>query len=165
MVTQQTRQHIWYRLLDIARYVRYYDSLATRYRRYWFWINTVLALSGTGVLATFLIPIHDIVPHIIGAVIAVLTVWNLSLNLGETVAALKFINRDIGMLEHEYRLLWESVESGQIEDAEALRMSDAILKRVHVLASGLTISTDNQLNQQCAEEVNMAEKERYYHAA
>ena len=165
MVAPTTRQTVWYGLLNMARYVRYFDALETRYRRQGFWTNLILALSGTGVLATFLIPIHDFLPHLLGAIVAVVTVVNLLLNPGEKVAFLTIICKDVGMLEQDYRLLWSRVELGHIGDEEAIEQSNAILKRVQDIGNRLPISTDDLLNQQCMEAVNVTEKVRYYSAA
>lgn len=165
MVVQSTRQTIWYGLLHMARYVRYYDALETRYRRHSFWINLLLGLSGTGVLATFLIPIHATLPHLLGAVVAVVTVVNLLHNPGGKVATINVICKDVGILEQDYRMLWDQIQLGQIGDTEALERSNAILKRVQDVGSRLSISTDTPLNQHCMEEVNVSEKARYHSAA
>ena len=161
MITEQTKEIVWQTYLDIARYVRYYPALATRWRRLSWATRGFLGLAATGAVASLLGGLPIEVGFAASAAIAVLAVLDLVVDVGKRSALLDTIVTDISQIETDCQLLWENVQGDRLSEEDALRKHGDLIQRIDRVTSRLIIAIDRRLNQRCTEEAYITAQARY----
>ena len=161
MITEQTKGIVWQTYLDIARYVRYYPALATRWRRRSWALRGVLGLSATGAVASLLGGLPIEVGFAASAAIAVLAVLDLVVDVGRRSVMLDTIVTDIDHIETDCQRLWENVQGDQLSEEDARREHGDLSQRIDRVMSRLIIDIDTKLNQRCTEEAYITAQARY----
>ena len=155
MVSPQTREDVWYTLLDVDRLARYFNRVSVRYGKAGNAVRVALfVVSATGaftLLNQWPWWVQVIITVALGVVLAV-DFW---LNPGKTSIVLHSISVEYQRLEDEWRELWSDVNRpGASEDdirarsrhlKEKMSMVDA---RVRDSYNGL----NDKLNEKCADE-------------
>ena len=131
MVSSSTYHAVWDGLLDVARAVHYYAELERRYRQYTHISRALLALSGTGAgvgLIVSLTPIFgnwmaaEIISAVAGFFVTLLVIVDLIFNGSSRVAKLRDVNQKLAALEADYRVFWEKVREGAIDNLDAIEI-------------------------------------------
>ena len=161
MPTAQTKEDIWQTYLDTARYVRYYPTLATRWRR-WNWATRIiLGVAATGAVTALLGGLPTEVGLAAGAAIAVLAVLELVVDVGRRAVLLDTIVADIGQIETECQRLWETARMDRLSEDEAQREYAHLTQRIDRVTSRLVLAIDAKLNQRCTEDAYRVSVDRY----
>lgn len=166
MVTEQTRQDIWQAYLDLARLTRYYDALADRHRRNHKIIQFLLLASASGGVITFLEVLPKEFQLIISTAVAVLVVWDLIMDYSKKAALLHKISMECSDIEIRLSSLWNSVQSGRLEDEEAKGENAKLMQKVLEatrLAGEIGVPENKSLNRKCAAEAYEVMVARYVH--
>ena len=161
MVSTSTRNDVWQGLLDIARYVRYYDALRVRQKRCQIVLTGLLGLSATSALATLIEYVPDIVVALAGATIGSAVVLNFILRPQEKAEKLHHAVLDLNHLQEELRKLWSDINAERIEDREAASQLVNLTHKIIEVTGKLDFSVDNKLNQRCTETAYAVEVDRY----
>ena len=161
MVSAQTRSATWNQLLDVSRGARYYDALASRYRRRSMIARIVLGLAATGAVVSLLGALPEAVGFAASGIIGIVAVVDLVLDFGRRSALLDTMATDLSNLEDEYQRLWEDTFAERVDDSEVARRLELLSPRVQSATSRLSIGTDAKLNKKCAEDTYRVEAARY----
>ena len=161
-VSETTRAAVWSELLEAARLSRYYGFLAERHANHARWVKIFLAIAGTGAAAGLL----DFTPvwliEIAGGLAAVLVILDLTHRPSEKAARFSSISERLTHLETASRNLWEDVQSYEIEPNEIKQRLTSLRKEIDNLTAGLSeFTTDEALNERCAELTYKVEQSRY----
>ena len=150
MVSDQTRNTIWQGLLDMARLVRYYESLADRHRRKHFWIRVVLLAAAASGIAALLDLFPEVVQIVAGGLVALCVVWDFVSDYAKKAAILHAISIECSALEVEWQDLWGDLEN--IDDTEARQRNTRLSRRLNEVtgwAGHTDIQEDPKLNEKC----------------
>ena len=160
-VTEVTRQAIWYDLWDAERYVRYYGSLAGRYRLRHGIIRGSL-LASVLIEATIILPLANTIITVIGgALIVLLVVWEAISNYARDAALLGSINADCSTLNDKWEDLWLDVESYAVSEGEARSRRRLLVSEFNSIERRIEMSTDEDLSASSAKEAKKALEEKY----
>ena len=158
------RLAVWNGLLDSERYVRYYGTLAERYRRQHQIPRYIMAAAA--VVGAIPIFFEEQFPLGVtaGAMLFILAAvaWDLLSDHGRKAAILDAISVECGEYETQLRDLWISMEQGLAQgkslDPVSIRadlsMIEAAIDRVTNRSSLAGVATDNQLNEKMMNEAN-----------
>ena len=92
MGSDQTRNTVWQNILDVARLVRYYETLADRHRfRHWM-IRFLMLAAAAGGVAALLELLPSIAQLVAGGLIALLVVWDSISDYAKKAAVLHAIS-------------------------------------------------------------------------
>ena len=155
MISSATRNAIWQDLLDLARFVRYYEAVHRNYRRYHSTFRFLQGVSAFGILAILLSSLPGIFVSIGGFFIAIITLLDLIIDPGEKGVIAATISRDLKRLEVEQRELWESIDSGLVEEDDARNRQTNINLEVNNTTSGFHQVTNSRINEKCAKTFTM----------
>ena len=113
------RNTAWQRLLDISRFVRYYNRLASKFQTQSDISRFVLVLSGVGLFGSVINVFPDFLIEILvplfGLLVGAIALLDLIYRPGEKAANLHIVSREVNRLEEKCRSLWEKIDVGQIE--------------------------------------------------
>lgn len=168
MVSETTRNAVWQELLNAARLVRYYSSLADRHRRNGRIIQFLLMAAATSGIAGLL----DLLPAFIqqtaaaaaAAAVAILVVCDFFGDYAWKAAVLHVICIECNRIESQWQTLWLEIDRPDLEDADALRQCETLGRRLNEITgqAGLVgVAVDAQLNKTCAEDTYKVMQERY----
>ena len=163
-VAEQIRNDVWGDLLNAARLVRYYESLADRHRRWHQRIRFVLFLAAASGVAALLDVLPEPLELVAGASIAVIVALDFMLDYGKKSAVLHAISIECSILENEWAELWTSVNIDGIDDAKAIsegrRLSRRLLE-VTARAGLVDVRDDPKLNERSMRDANEVIENRY----
>ena len=148
MVSDQTRNDIWQELLDVTRLVRYYGALSDRHRRNHSTIRFLLLAAAAGGIAALLDLLPQIVQLIAGGLIALVVAWDFVSDYAKKAAVLHTINIECGLLEIEWRELWNEANDAEVREKNR-RLSERI-SYVTARAGDANIPENRKLNEECA---------------
>ena len=164
MVSDQVRNEVWLRLLDIARLVRYYAVLSDRYRRNYTIIRFLLYAAAASGIAAFLDVLPPIAQLISGGVIALIITWDFVSDYGRKAAVLHAISLQCGELENEWQELWMDVDNGTMTNEEVIERNRQLIQRMTSVTGGVgyaDIPEDQKLNEKCAAQAYQVAEDRY----
>ena len=158
MVTPRTRTDIWMCLFDLKRTVRYYEALATRYRRRH--SLTLLFLAG-GVGGSLTTALTDLVPtdwappvlQIAAFLTALVTAWVFIADYAAKAEVANMIHHQCVEAEVDLSNLWAAVEDpSRAEEAEVRRRFNVLQARLNAVTSragNAKLQVNQKLNEQC----------------
>lgn len=152
MATEQTRNDVWQELLDVARLVRYYESLSDRYKRCHSIIRFFLLAAAAGGIAALLDVLPAIVQLVAGGLVALLVAWDFVADYARKAAVLHVVSLECSALEIEWRELWAAVNKCDLDDAVARRKNQRLAQRANEAtgrAGHADIREDRKLNEKC----------------
>jgi hypothetical protein len=146
---------VWSELHDAVRYSRYFNQKASDMASTHRLVLIAHAVLAAGVLTVLL----DAIPHGIVAVfsslcIAALSIWLLLSNYAEKLAAVHRMCEYADDIEHQYRALWDDIESYAIghEDAKSrLAAIEHVFRRADDLFRRTGFVIDDDLNDRSAD--------------
>jgi len=152
MVSDQTRNEVWQDLLDVSRLVRYYDALSDVHRRNHAIIRFVLLAAAAGGIASLLDLLPPIAQLAASGFIALVVAWDFASDYARKAAVLHTISLECGLLEIEWRDLWNDANNPDASDDE-VRERNAQLSRRIAGATGRAgdagIRENRKLNEEC----------------
>lgn len=164
MVSDTIRNAVWQELLDAARLVRYYASLADRHRRKRRIIQLLLMAAAASGIVGVLDPVPAIMQPTAIAAIAILVAWDFFGDYARKVAVLHVICIECNRIETQWQTLWLEIERPDLEDADAIRQCEMLGQRLNEVtgqAGMVGIQVDAQLNKTCAEDAYKVMRERF----
>ena len=167
-VTDHTRTSIWQDYTDAERYLRYYISLADKYRTRHNVVRSLL-LGAILVEASIVIPFMSSIPQplgtvatvVVGLMIIALTVFDATSNDAKNSAKLTVASEDCALLHIEWRSLWLDIETDNVEEHEARKRQRELLDRMNVVAARVELNQDEKRNVRSAAEANEVMGGRY----
>ena len=161
-VTDQTRNDVWYSMLDTDRLGRYYQALADRNQRFAIAIKVTLAASAMAGIIALLDVLPDWVQIVAGVLIAVAVVLDLAINHQRKAAILHGISTDLRPIAVEWSDLWGRTERMD-EDAarERVRELSNLLNTITARAAEVGVGEDRHLNEKCAKETYQVFTDEY----
>ncbi len=167
-VTDHTRESVWQDFTDAERYLRYYISLADKYRTRHNVVRSLL-LGAILVEAIIVIPFMSEIPSpwgvvatvIIGLAIIALTVFDATSNDAKNSAKLTVASEDCAILHIDWRSLWLDIETDAVEEYEARKRQRELLDRMNTIASRVELNQDEKRNVRAATEANEVMRGRY----
>ncbi len=152
MVSDQTRNAVWQDILDAARLVRYYETLADRHRfKHWL-IRFLMLAAAAGGVAALLELLPSIAQLVAGGLIALLVVWDSISDYAKKAAVLHAISLECSSLENEWRELWLDIENEATDEADARARNNRLARRmddVTAWAGHADIRENTRLNEEC----------------
>ena len=158
MVSDATRNAVWQSYLDVVRLVYYYESLADKYQRLYFWIRFgmlfFVIVSVASPFAPFPQPVGAIVTVAMILVTATLVTADYVGDFAKKAAVLHGIAGQVNRLGSEWRALWLVIDDADSEDGMARRKNEDLQSRLtetteQAREAGITIN--DKLNQKCVE--------------
>ncbi len=165
-VSEETRRSVWDGQLEIAQVRQLcYDmqrNLQKRVRS----LEIVLASAGVGAfspLLNFPMPVawQSFVAPISGAIIAVLVIVHVTWNGTQRLAQVRVLGNLVAMLEVEYRLLWERVQSKSIEEQDALATKKELLTKLTQFHAYTDFCVSQKVSRMAHDKAFIVEGERY----
>lgn len=153
MVSEQTRNDVWQELLDVTRLVRYYGALSDRHRRNHTAVRFLLLAAAAGGIAALLDLLPQIVQLVAGGLIALLVAWDFVSDYAKKAAVLHTIDIECGLLEIEWRELWNEANDPEASDAEVREKNRRLAERISYVtarAGDADIPENRKLNEECA---------------
>lgn len=146
-MSEQIRRDVWVALLDAERQVRYYSKLFEKYNRIRSGVDAVLILSGSLGLISLVAGLQPEIPVVCvfaGSLASIYSRWG---NHASKVAHLYSICRDCASLERQWERLWSAVQSGLVDEADAVKKNHELQEQLHVVTAparliGLSINED-----------------------
>ena len=99
-----------------------------------------------------------------GGVVALLVAWDFVTDYARKAAVLHAISLECSALEIEWRALWADVNEGNLDDAEARRENQRLVRRVLEVterAGREGIREDRKLNEKCEKIAYRVTADRY----
>ena len=154
-VPDVTRMRVWSELHDAVRYSRYFNQKSSDMASTHRLVLIAHAVLAAGVLTVLL----DAIPHGIVAVMsslcmAALSIWLLLSNYAEKLAAVHRMCEYADDIEHQYRALWDDIESYAVEHEDAksrLAAIEHIFRRADDLFRRTGFVIDDTLNSRSAD--------------
>ena len=148
-VKAHTRNRIWQEMLDVARYVHYYETLTNRYARRGRIIRAFIFVGAALSIGLSL----DVLPGPIGVgfgvsaalVLLVATIVDFVWDWGTKASVSHAINIECCIIQTEYTSLWSMVETDEIDDSEAQSRSSHLVLRT-IAATAQLSDTNRKLN-------------------
>lgn len=164
MVSDQTRNDVWQDLLDVTRLVRYYGALSDRHRRNHSAIRLLLLAAAAVGIAALLDLLPQIVQLIAGGIIALVVAWDFVSDYAKKAAVLHTINIDCGLLEIEWRELWNEANDPEASDAEVREKNRRLAERISYVtarAGNANIPENRKLNEECEKSAYKVIQDKY----
>ena len=164
MVSEQIRQAVWQDLLDVARLIRYYETLSSRYQFRHSIIQFLLLASAFSGIAALLELLPEIVQLVAVGLIAFLVAWDFVAGYPRKAAVLHTINYECHALEIEWSELWSAINSSEISDIEAREKNKRLKEKILSVtgwANQADIRIDQKLNEKCAKVAYTVIAEQY----
>ena len=164
MMTERTRNAVWQELLDVARLVRYYETLSDRHRRNHLIVRFLLLAAAAGGIAALLDVLPAIAQLVAGGLVALLVAWDFVSDYAKKAAVLHAISLECSALEIEWGELWAYVDDNNASDAEVRRENRRLARRLSEVtgwAGHADIREDQKLNAECAEAAYRVMVDRY----
>ena len=154
---------LWMGLLDMARWVRYYEFLHSRSRSFRNVTRILLAGFSTGAVVFFLgaIPLPPYGLTIVGLSVAVLAIMDMVSDPSTKTATLSVVTAELHRLENEYRRLWEYWLAGRLDLEEAQDRAAELTSLARMVTDRVGGSVDENANRRSAEIVYEVEFRRY----
>ncbi len=125
---------IWHDMLDAARLSRYYDRLASRFRRRYFATNVVIAGISLLAAAVSLAEMPVILSASLFFAVSILVVWNSYSDYSKRATIARYVSRRCRQITIEFRHIWYDNDT------------DTTLERIKFLEHELGIATDVELD-------------------
>lgn len=164
MVSETTRNAVWQELLDAARLVRYYTSLADRHCRKRRIMQSLLLAAATSGLVGLLGPLPEFMLQTAAATVAILVAWDSFGDYARKAAVLHAICIECNRIEGLWQRLWLEIDRPDLKDTDVLRQCETLGQRLNEITgqAGLVgVPVDAQLNKTCAEDAYKALQARY----
>ena len=156
------RDNIWGHHLDIARTVRYYNLLLTRYQRINVTIRTFLGLAAViGILVALGTEGLGSFVGLAGALVAIGVVLEWYTKPTEYIVIIHSMVKDFDKIGHKYRSLWEKVHSGMVSGNDAYDTSEKILEEEIGVIERDAFGTKKGINKRSTKEAYKVEGARY----
>ena len=158
MISEETKDYAWSELLELEKHVRYYDELASRYRRRSSVAKLLiffLSLAIPAVSSTYSTPSWILL--VAGLLAAGLVAWDYTNGHEGKAAVLQGISYDCAQLEVEQRDLFDLVNRGDIDYVDARkRLQDLARRTIDATARAAVaqVAIDHKLNEKCWSEAN-----------
>ncbi len=125
---------IWHDMLEAARLSRYYDRLATRFRRRYFATNVVI--SGFSLLAAtvLLVDLPAAASASLFFAVSILVVWNSYSDYSKRAMIAHYVSRRCSQITIEFRHIWYDEDT------------DTTIERIRYLEEELGLATDVELD-------------------
>ena len=148
-VKTHTRDRIWQEMLDVARYIHYYETLTNRYARFSRIIRAVIFVGAALSIGLSL----DVLPRpegvaagvVAASALLVATIVDFVWDWGTRASVSHAINIECHIIQTEYTSLWSMVETGMIGDSEAQSKSSQLVLRT-IAATAQLSETHRKLN-------------------
>ena len=156
MVSKTTRELVWQKKLDVARFDRYYDKLADRYQKRNMALRGALlvaSVTGGGTLAAVIgQDVPDALEIAAAVGVAILLVVDSQGGYAYKAAVFASVQRECERLDDRFRILWAEMQAGRLsEDVTLDRHTTLVdqLANARERTAGTHVSTDDKLNEQC----------------
>lgn len=160
MIDEQLRHTIWQEMLDVARLIRYYESLGERYRKYHLYLRFLLFASAVGGITALINQFPIWIQLAVDAMIALCVVLDFVQNNAKNAAVLHNIRTRCSELEVEWTNLWENFQ--HLERNEIQRKNNRLREKLREATDGAgPVKIDAKLNAQCAKDAYEAMEARY----
>ena len=154
MIAEETKDFAWSELLEVEKHVRYYDELASRYRRKSSVAKLLIFFLSLAIPAVST-SIHSPPSWILlvaGLLAAGLVAWDYTNGHEGKAAVLQGISYDCAQLQVEQRDLYHLVNRGDIDHADARsRLQDLARRTIEATARAAVaqVTIDRELNEKC----------------
>lgn len=170
MVNQSTKNLVWQCLLDTASYRRYYGILEKRCNDRYKLMRFFMGCAGLFSIIFGLLLFTKFAQHIpfyltpIGYIIIVMAVvWELVSEYGPKAVALRIATLGLFDAENKYRILYDEVTTGYINEDEARKRLNDLQISISYNVRGINHSINEELFERCQNETAKAERKRYEH--
>lgn len=164
MVSEQTRSAVWHELLEVARLVRYYETLSDRHRKKHRWIRFLLLGATAGGIAALLELLRSELRLFASGLLALLVVWDAVSDYARKAAVLHAVSLECSRLEIEWRELWGDANDPEADEAHVRNEIRRLARRCSEVtgwAGHADIPEDRSLNEKCEAIAYTIEAERY----
>ena len=135
MTAEQTRVRIWNEICDAKSMYRYYQAISQRYAL-WERVSLVLlALFGTGSLATIVDWMPNWVQPFFGLSVAGIAVWTMQADYSSKTSVAHYISARCGELAARLQAVYYEVDGHRIDEVEAIRRLEALSKDLRQVTS------------------------------
>lgn len=159
-VSDTTKRAVWEKLGDMTRLVRYYEKMAKNYECNHIWIRIGLIFFASASVASLfdLLPVDHakFASGIAGLLVALLVAVDFAFDYGKKAIILHTVRADCGLIENEWKALWDDIQRNKIEDDEVHAKNKLLADKLeHVLsrADYAGIVDDEELNRKIGEQV------------
>ena len=162
-VTNETRRAVWDELLDVARVIRYAESMESRYRVYHGSLRFSLLLSASGSVAALLEALPANWQLYFGLAIGALVSADFMFDYATKIAILSSTKRECQELEAEWQQLWLDVDSPASADSDIRPRSVELgrgLARA-TMAMDTQVRVNTKTNERCTEAAYKVTAARY----
>ena len=139
-------EQIWITILDADRLTRYYGLLATRNKRFGFWLNVVVTLSSLLAAAVLLVDVHKAIPATLFFVVAACTAWGIFAEYSKKAILAATAAKECAKVKSDAVELWYAQHA-----EDALERALALARRLDDVTP-MEIEQNEKLNVKCAEE-------------
>ena len=154
MIAEETKDFAWSELLELEKHVRYYDELASRYRRrssvaklFILFLSLAIPAVSTSIHSP-----PDWVLLVAGLLAAGLVAWDYTNGHEGKAAVLHGISYDCAQLQVKQRDLYHLIDRGDIDHADARnRLQDLARRTIEATARAAVAQAtiDHELNKKC----------------
>ena len=161
-VTDQTRNDVWYSMLDTDRMGRYYGAMTDRYHRYTVVARLVVAGSAMAGVVSFVASLPSYAQITFGLVIAIAVILDLVVDFQKKAAVLHTIAVGMDQVSAEWQDLWGRIERID-EDAARERILELNrqLNSITARTGDIGVAVDRRLNEKCAEATYTVYRQQY----
>ena len=167
-VTDHTREGVWQDFTDAERYLRYYLSLADKYRMRHHVVRALLlgsVLAEAGIVAPLAIRYPGFLTAaaviLVGLIVIALTVFDATSDDAKNAAKLSVASEDSQLIHTDWRSLWSDIETDQIDENEARRKQRELLDRTNVVSARVEVNLDDKRNSRYGDEAKQVMRGRY----
>lgn len=145
-------QKVWLGLLDRERESRYYTYLANRYQKSHFWLSVVVAFGSTGVVASLLGGMPDVVSGSVSLIVAGCAIWSIFSDYSRKSVEAAILGKEYATLALDWEQLWINLNVLD-DDQIASRLRELNHEVIKVgKDSPYRLIVNKKLNERCARE-------------
>ena len=143
-------EQIWGALYDADRLNRYYEKLADRYRKLYFWLNMAIAVGSLVAALTFFADLPRLASACLFVLVSAGVIWVTFAEYARKAAAAETASAQCGEIRTALARIWRGLDT--MED-EAARVTD-FERRLENATYFVRIDTDEELNKSCSKRAN-----------
>ena len=165
-VNPGVRHAVWDNMWGACWQSRYYYSLYERYARLQKGIAGATLLLGTSAVGSLIESVPNVLLPVVGILLAASTVWSAVGRHAEKAAVAHAVHVECDALHHQFRNLMASIDSYELDTAEARAQADALAEKMRTATdrcSGVGLIRVRDLQVEAEDQADLELKARYDH--
>ena len=166
MVTEETRDDVWLKFLDVARLARYYAALSDKNKRARKLTQVFLLAFVTGAAASLMEIFPEWVGLLVSALLITLMIWDAVEDYAKKAAILSIISMECRKNEVAFSELWRDANKANSIEGEIrsrLNQLDSATLEATGKASYADVTENKELNEKCAKDAYISMEHQYVH--